>query len=109
MPVEVAHHISKTIPSVTDVRIGYGSTELGPTTTASTIDDSVERRMETVGAPLDFVEVKLINAQTMQTVKIGEEGELLARGHNVMLGYWDEEEKTREAITDSRWYKTGLV
>jgi fatty-acyl-CoA synthase len=106
-PVEVAHRVTRTIPSATDVRIGYGATELGPCTTGSILGDTVERRMETVGAPLDFVEVKIVDPISGEIVKIGEQGELLARGHNVMLGYWDEEEKTREVITDSKWYKTG--
>jgi fatty-acyl-CoA synthase len=109
VPVEVAHRIERVIPSAKDVRIGYGATELGPCTTASVINDNMYRRLETVGSPLDFVEVKIINPQTGDTVKIGEQGELLSRGHNVMLGYFGDEAKTREAIDEARWYKSGYV
>lgn len=74
MPVEVATRVANVIKSVTDMRIGYGATELGPCVTASNPEDPAERKLETVGAPLDFVEVKLVNPQTGEVVKLGEQG-----------------------------------
>ncbi|XP_054159206.1 putative acyl-CoA synthetase YngI [Oppia nitens] len=107
VPVEVAHNISRVIPSVDDIRIGYGATELGPCTTACHKNDTFNNRMETVGSPLDLVEVKIVNPATGQITKIGEQGELLSRGHNVMIGYWKDEVKTREAIDEGKWYHSG--
>ncbi|KAI1301332.1 Medium-chain acyl-CoA ligase ACSF2, mitochondrial [Halotydeus destructor] len=107
VPVDVAARASKVIPSLEDVRIGYGATELGPVVSACEKDSSAAKKLETVGTPLDFVEVKLINPSDGKLVKIGEHGELLARGHNVMLGYWEDEVKTREAIDKAGWYHTG--
>jgi len=107
VPVEVTHRISRFIPNCDDIRIGYGATELGPCTTACHKSDSFVNRTETVGSPLDFVEVKIVDPQNGNITKIGETGELLSRGHNVMIGYWRDEQKTKESIDESKWYKSG--
>ncbi|CAG2105153.1 unnamed protein product [Medioppia subpectinata] len=111
VPVEVAHHIQRVIPSCDDVRIGYGATELGPCTTSCHKNDTFEQRMETVGSPLDLVEVKIVDPVSGYITKIGEQegnlGELLSRGHNVMIGYWRDEIKTKEALDEHKWYKSG--
>ncbi|RWS06862.1 acyl-CoA synthetase-like protein [Dinothrombium tinctorium] len=109
VPIEVAHEIQTVIPSATDIRIGFGATELGPCTTVSESTDSVESRLETVGRPLDFIELKVVDPHTLELLKIDERGELLVRGHNVMLGYWGQPEKTKEVITPAGWYRTGDI
>lgn len=72
-------------------------------------NDLPEKTIDNVGSPLDFVQLKLVNPQTGLVVKLGEEGELWCRGHNVMLGYWKDEEKTKKEITNCKWFKSGYV
>lgn len=62
--------------------------------------------LDNVGVPLDFAEVKLVNKDTKQIVKIGEEGELLTRSPFVFLGYYNDEDQTRKVIQNN-WYNTG--
>lgn len=78
VPVEIAHQFVELVPSCVDFRIGYGATELGPCTTACRPDDSFEKRTETVGSALDFVEIKVINPTTKQVIPLGECGQLFA-------------------------------
>jgi fatty-acyl-CoA synthase len=84
----------------------YGMTETSPGSTATTTDDPIERRVSTVGRALPHVEIKIIDA-TGRIVPRGAPGELMSRGYLVMLGYWNEEEKTHEAIDAAGWMKTG--
>jgi fatty-acyl-CoA synthase len=86
--------------------IGYGMTETSPASTATTTDDPIERRVSTVGRALPHVEIKIVDAAG-RIVPRGVPGELLARGYLVMLGYWNDEEKTREAVDAAGWMKTG--
>jgi fatty-acyl-CoA synthase len=86
--------------------IGYGMTETSPASTVTTTDDPIERRVSTVGRAMPHVEIKIVDAEG-RIVPRGVTGELLARGYLVMLGYWDDEEKTREAIDPARWMHTG--
>jgi fatty-acyl-CoA synthase len=92
---------------MTEVQICYGMTETSPVSTQTRSDDSVERRVSTVGRVHPHVEVKVINPDTGLTVPRGTPGELCTRGYSVMLGYWEEPEKTREAIDAARWMHTG--
>ena len=91
---------------LSEVVIGYGMTETSPASFASATDDPIERRVSTVGRILPHVEAKIIDAEG-RTVPRGTAGELLTRGYLVMLGYWDDEEKTREAIDAAGWMHTG--
>jgi fatty-acyl-CoA synthase len=75
--------------------------------TQTRADDSLERRVSTVGRVHPHVEVKIIDPETGLTVPRGTPGELCTRGYSVMLGYWEEPDKTREAIDAARWMHTG--
>jgi fatty-acyl-CoA synthase len=89
-----------------ELLIGYGMTETSPASTATSVDDPIERRVSTVGRALPHVEVKIVDAAG-RIVPRGTPGELMSRGYLVMLGYWNDEERTREAIDAARWMKTG--
>jgi fatty-acyl-CoA synthase len=88
------------------VTIGYGMTETSPISFQSGIDDSLDDRVSTVGRIHPHVEVKIIDTAG-NTVDAGEQGELCTRGYSVMRGYWNDEERTREAIDDGGWMHTG--
>uniref|UniRef100_A0A8C3B063 Medium-chain acyl-CoA ligase ACSF2, mitochondrial n=1 Tax=Cyclopterus lumpus TaxID=8103 RepID=A0A8C3B063_CYCLU len=92
---------------VKELNIVYGTTENSPGTFCQSPTDNMERKSETVGFVLDHVEAKVVDPTTGQVVPLGTTGELQIRGYCVMLGYWGDEAKTRETITESGWYKTG--
>lgn len=91
-----------------EITIAYGMTETSPVSTQSSIHDTIEQRVSTVGRVHPHIEVKIIN-QTGETVPRGELGELCVRGYSVMLGYWKEPEKTAEVIDEARWMHTGDI
>jgi fatty-acyl-CoA synthase len=91
---------------LSQITIAYGMTETSPASFASATDDPIERRVSTVGRILPHVEAKIIDAEG-RVVPRGTAGELLTRGYPVMLGYWDDAEKTREAIDAAGWMHTG--
>ena len=104
-PTEVMKRAFK-LMHLTEIVIGYGMTETSPASFASATDDPIERRVSTVGRILPHVEAKVIDAEG-RIVSRGTAGELLTRGYLVMLGYWNDEEKTREAIDPAGWMHTG--
>jgi fatty-acyl-CoA synthase len=89
------------------VTICYGMTETSPVSTQTRADDTLDRRVSTVGRVHPHVEVKVVDPATGRTLPRGEPGELCTRGYSVMLGYWDEPEKTAETIDAARWMHTG--
>jgi fatty-acyl-CoA synthase len=89
------------------VTICYGMTETSPVSTQTTAEDELERRVGTVGRVHPHVEVKVVDPETGRTVSRGEPGELCTRGYSVMLGYWDDAERTSEAIDAARFMHTG--
>ena len=91
---------------LSEIVIGYGMTETSPASFVSATDDPLERRVSTVGRAMPHVEAKVVDADG-SVVPRGTAGELLTRGYLVMLGYWDDEEKTREAIDAAGWMHTG--
>jgi fatty-acyl-CoA synthase len=105
-PVEVMKQVVDRM-GMTEVTICYGMTETSPVSTQTRADDSLERRVSTVGRVHPHVEVKIIDPETGLTLPRGEPGELCTRGYSVMLGYWEEPEKTAEAIDRARWMHTG--
>ncbi|WP_328761694.1 MULTISPECIES: AMP-binding protein [unclassified Streptomyces] len=90
-----------------EVSICYGMTETSPVSTQTRADDSIERRVSTVGRVGPHLEVKVVDPQSGRTVPRGEPGELCTRGYSVMLGYWGEPERTAESVDAARWMHTG--
>jgi fatty-acyl-CoA synthase len=90
---------------MSEITIAYGMTETSPVSFQSAVDDSLEKRVSTVGRVLPHLEVKIIDEQG-QTVKVGQKGELCTKGYSVMKGYWDEPERTAESIQEG-WMHTG--
>jgi len=93
---------------MTQVTIAYGMTETGPVSTQTSVDDPVERRVETVGRVLPHTEVKIIDPEG-RIVPRGTPGELLTRGYCVMPKYWNDAERTVKAIDEARWIASGDI
>jgi fatty-acyl-CoA synthase len=90
-----------------EVTICYGMTETSPVSTQTAADDDLERRVSTIGRAHPHLEVKIVDPATGLTVPRGTPGEFCTRGYSVMLGYWNEPEKTAEAVDAARWMHTG--
>jgi fatty-acyl-CoA synthase len=105
-PVEVMKRVVSEM-HMTEVTIAYGMTETSPVSCQTRPDDDMGRRVSTVGRVHPHVEVKVVDPGTGLVVPRGQSGELCTRGYCVMLGYWDEPEKTAEAIDAARWMHTG--
>ncbi len=105
-PVELMKKVQE-VMKMTDLQIAYGMTETSPVSTQTTSDTPFDKRVSTVGQVHPHQEVKIIDPETGLVVKRGEKGELCTRGYSVMLGYWNDEEKTRQAIDSARWMHTG--
>jgi fatty-acyl-CoA synthase len=105
-PVEVMKRVVSEM-NMTEVTICYGMTETSPVSTQTTADDDMERRVSTVGRVHPHVEVKVIDPETGRVLPRSVPGELCTRGYSVMLGYWNEPQKTAEAIDAARWMHTG--
>ncbi|GIF53893.1 fatty-acyl-CoA synthase [Asanoa ferruginea] len=105
-PVEVMKKVVDRM-HMSEVSICYGMTETSPVSTQTRVDDDLDTRTGTVGRVLPFLEVKIIDPATGVTLRRGEPGELCTRGYSVMLGYWDEPEKTAEVLDAARWMHTG--
>ncbi len=105
-PVEVMKRVVAEM-NMSEVAICYGMTETSPVSTMTRVDDDLARRTETVGGAMPHLEVKVVDPITGRTVARGEPGELCTRGYSVMLGYWNEPDKTAEAIDAARWMHTG--
>jgi len=82
-------------------------TETSPVSTQTRVDDDLERRVSTVGTVHPHVEVKVVDPESEITVPRGETGELCTRGYSVMLGYWDEPEKTADVLDATHWMHSG--
>lgn len=87
--------------------IAYGMTETSPVSCQTRSDDDLDRRTSTIGRVHPHVEVRIVDPASGDTVERGEPGELCTRGYSVMLGYWDDPEKTAEAIDADGWMHTG--
>ena len=104
-PIEVMRRVIGEM-HMEEVTIAYGMTETSPVSFQSATDDPIERRVSTVGRVHPHVEVKVVDQQG-KLVPCGETGELLTRGYSVMRGYWNDDEKTLEAIDKAGWMHTG--
>jgi fatty-acyl-CoA synthase len=104
-PIEVMKRVQSQM-HMHEVTIAYGMTETSPVSTQSAVDDPVDRRVSTVGRVQPHLEVQIVDTDN-RVVPRGVVGELCTRGYSVMLGYWDDAEKTREAIDAEGWMHTG--
>jgi fatty-acyl-CoA synthase len=105
-PVEVMKQVAS-LMHMEQVTICYGMTETSPVSTQTDPSDTLDRRVSTVGRAHPHVEIKIVDPETARTVPRGQSGELLTRGYSVMLGYWDDPERTVDAIDAKRWMHTG--
>jgi fatty-acyl-CoA synthase len=105
-PVEVMKRVIADM-HMEDVTICYGMTETSPVSTQTGADDSIEKRVATVGRVHPHVEIKIVDPDTGHTVERDESGELCTKGYSVMLGYWNERERTAEAIDGEGFMHTG--
>jgi len=104
-PIEVMKKVIGDL-NMTEVTIAYGMTETSPVSFQSSADDSIDRRVSTVGRIHPHVEVKIVD-EDGKIVPVGVKGELWTRGYSVMNGYWGDEERTAESIVDGGWMRTG--
>ncbi|KQW48699.1 AMP-binding protein [Nocardioides sp. Root1257] len=105
-PVEVMKRCVNDM-HMAEVSIAYGMTETSPVSCQTRADDDLERRTATIGRVHPHVEIKVVDPVTGETVERGKPGEFCTRGYSVMLGYWDDDEKTAEAIDADGWMHTG--
>ena len=92
---------------MTEVTICYGLTEASPVITQTLPDDDIVKRTQTVGRPLQGIEVNLIDPETGENTPTGETGEVCCRGYNVMKGYYNRPEDTAAAIDTDGWLRSG--
>ncbi|WP_063996978.1 AMP-binding protein [Bradyrhizobium sp.] len=106
-PIEVMKRVNSEM-NMGEVTIAYGMTETSPVSFQSAVDDPLDRRVSTVGRIHPHVEVKVVDLDG-KIVKRGERGELCTRGYSVMLGYWEEAEKTADVLDANGWMHTGDI
>ncbi|AIY19110.1 AMP-binding protein [Pimelobacter simplex] len=105
-PVEVMKRCISEM-HMAEVSIAYGMTETSPVSCQTRADDDLDRRTATIGRAAPHVEIKIVDPVTGETVPRGEPGEFCTKGYSVMLGYWNDAEKTAEAIDADGWMHTG--
>jgi fatty-acyl-CoA synthase len=105
-PVEVMKQVISRM-HMTEVSICYGMTETSPVATQTRVDDSIERRVSTVGRVVPHVEVKVVDPASGMTAPVGVPGEVCTRGYSVMLGYWDQPDVTASSVDPAGWMHTG--
>jgi fatty-acyl-CoA synthase len=104
-PVELMKRVMRDM-HLAKITIAYGMTETGPVSTQTSVEDSIDRRVETVGRIMPHTEIKIVD-QEGHIVPRGVQGELLTRGYCVMPRYWNDPERTAGAFDDSRWIASG--
>ncbi len=104
-PIEVMKRV-QSLMNMREVTIAYGMTETSPVSTQSSTDDPLEKRVATVGRVQPHIEIKIVDADG-RIVPRGVTGEFCTRGYSVMRGYWNDPEKTAEAIDAGGWMHTG--
>ena len=105
-PIEVMRQVVDQM-GASEITIGYGQTEASPVITLTRTEDTLERRVSTVGTALPNVEVKLVDPETGVDTPLGDQGELLSRSFMVMKGYYNLPEATASAIDKDGWLHTG--
>jgi fatty-acyl-CoA synthase len=106
-PVELMKRVMSKM-HLDQITIAYGMTETGPVSTQTSVDDPIERRVETVGRVLPHIEIKIVDGDN-RIVPCGEPGELKTRGYCVMPKYWGDPERTAKAIDEARWIASGDI
>lgn len=104
-PVEVMKRVIGEM-NMDDILIGYGQTEVSPINHLTLPDDSLQKRTETVGRAVPWVEIKITD-ENDRVVEIGKKGEICTRGYSVMRGYWNDKERTEETIDEAGWLHSG--
>jgi fatty-acyl-CoA synthase len=105
-PVEVMRRVIERM-HMSEVGICYGMTETSPVSTQTAPDDPLEKRVGSVGRVQEHIEIKVVDPESGETMARGESGELCTRGYSVMSGYWNDPERTAEAIDAAGWMHTG--
>jgi len=105
-PIEVMKKVVDQM-NMSEVTIAYGQTETSPVLTQTRVNDPIEARVETVGKEIPGVKIKIVDPETGKELGANEQGELCAKGHGIMLGYYNNEEATDEAIDKDGWIHTG--
>lgn len=105
-PIEVMNRVISEM-NMEDVAICYGMTETSPVSTMTRSGDTMQQRTETVGRTMPGLESQVVDPATGDVVERGEIGELCTRGYAVMKGYWNQPDKTAEAIDAEGWMHTG--
>ncbi len=105
-PIEVMRQVVDQM-NMSEVTIAYGMTETSPVSTQTSAADPLEKRVTTVGRVHPHVEIRIVDPATGETVPRGTSGEFQTRGYSVMLGYWNDEARTAEAIDSDGWMHTG--
>lgn len=107
-PDEVMRKVIDTM-NMDEVTICYGMTETSPVSMQTRPDDDLKLRVSTVGRPSPHAEIKIVDPATGETQPINTPGELCTRGYLVMQGYWNQQDKTDEALGEDGWMRTGDV
>ena len=105
-PTEVMKRVESDM-GIKEISIAFGMTETSPVTTQVRIGETLENRCATVGQVMPHAEIKIIDPATGRMQPRGEPGEFLARGYMVMRGYWNDRDRTADAIDSGRWMHTG--
>jgi fatty-acyl-CoA synthase len=105
-PVEVMKQCVERM-NMDEVTICYGMTETSPVSTQTAVDDPIDKRVGSVGRVHPHVEIKIVDPETGDIVERGQPGEFCTRGYSVMLGYWNDDARTAEAIDSDGWMHTG--
>ncbi len=106
-PVEVMKQVIEKM-NMSELLIAYGQTECSPVNHMTLFDDSLQKRVETVGKPGPHLEVKMVDDQG-RTVPVGERGDICTRGYAVMQGYWNDPEQSAATVDSDGWLHSGDI
>ncbi|KAM5273137.1 medium-chain acyl-CoA ligase ACSF2, mitochondrial isoform 2-T2 [Ctenodactylus gundi] len=107
-PPELIRAIIKKM-NMTELVVVYGTTENSPVTFMNFPEDTMDQKAESVGRVMPHTEARIVNVETGDLAELNTPGELCIRGYCVMQGYWDEPQKTFEAVGQDKWYRTGDI
>ena len=105
-PIKVMEQVMNTM-HMTEITIPYGMTETSPVCTMTNTEDGIEKRVKTVGRPMPFLEVKVVDPETHADLPVNTPGEVVVRGYSVMKGYYNMPTATETAIDSEGWYHSG--